>query len=398
MKNHILKTELCHSKLVLVLIVTFSLTHLAQAQDEVIYKSSKQIQQDYLNDSAPKYQFAAWAYSFIGDYQKALKVYDKSGEIEPTYSDQNVLASYKARSATDYVIEQSRKESIIIINEAHHQPVHRVFTESLLDGLYKNGYRYLGLETLAEDSLLNIRKWPLVNDGYYSREPQYGNMIRKALEIGFTLFCYEALNDPEGREIGEAKNIKKILDKDNKAKILIHCGFGHLLEDYNAEPLRMAGALKKLCGINPYSIDQVDWTERSSLEYESRYYQFTQTGYPAVFIDSAGNPYNLRKDSSLVDLKIAHPRTQYISKRPSWLLRGNTWKLYNLDSIKLNFKFPCIVSAYAVKEEGNADSVPIDQIEVSDLSEKPLILPPGDYLIRISDYNGTVQKSTITIK
>ncbi len=43
--------------------------------------------------------------------------------------------------AAEYIIKRSSKERIIIINEAHHQPLHRVFTESLLEGLYQNGFR-----------------------------------------------------------------------------------------------------------------------------------------------------------------------------------------------------------------------------------------------------------------
>ncbi|WP_159477236.1 hypothetical protein [Dyadobacter sp. 3J3] len=380
--------------------IVLFICNLVHAQDGPDYKNSKQIEQLFLNDSTQNYQFAAWAYSFIGEYHKALKTYDKSGGEEPEfpYSDINILSKYQVRPAVDYIIEQSKKEKIIIINEAHHQPAHRVFTESLLEGLYKNGYRYLGLETLAEDSLLNIRKWPLVNDGYYSREPQFGNMIRKALKIGFTLFCYEDLSDPEGREIGEAKNIKKIIDKDERAKILIHCGFGHLLEDYNVEPLRMAGALKKISGIDPFSIDQVDWTEHSNSAYEARYYQFAQTQYSAVFIDTNGNPYNMRRDSSLVDLKVAHPRTQYISKRPSWLLRNDSWKEYKLDKIKFDINFPCLISAYPIKEDDKAESVPIDQIEINNYGEKSLILPPGTFILPLTDQNGRTQKRQITVK
>src|SRR5690606_18409918 len=111
------------------------------------------------------------------------------------------------------------------------QPIHRVFTESLLEGLYQNGYRYLGLEALAEDSLINIRKWPVINDGYYTNEPQFGNMIREALRLGFIVFGYESGGRGKEREMGQAANIVEILKNDPNTKILIHCGFGHIVED-----------------------------------------------------------------------------------------------------------------------------------------------------------------------
>lgn len=50
-----------------------------------------------------------------------------------------------------------------MINEAHHQLMHRTFTTSLLEGLYAKGYRFLGLEALAyDDTLLNQRGYPVL--------------------------------------------------------------------------------------------------------------------------------------------------------------------------------------------------------------------------------------------
>ncbi|RXM58193.1 hypothetical protein BOQ60_24775, partial [Chryseobacterium sp. CH1] len=46
----------------------------------------------------------------------------------------------------------------------------------MLQGLYDKGYRYLGLETLASDSL-NTTKFATLNSGYYSQEPEFGNFI-----------------------------------------------------------------------------------------------------------------------------------------------------------------------------------------------------------------------------
>lgn len=115
------------------------------------YKFNEEIDSLFLDKE--QYNLAAWNYSFIGEYQKALEAYDQaSRNNDNSISEKEVallLSDYKARSAAEYIIERSKNEGIIIINEAHHQPLHRVFTASLLQGLYENGFRYLGLEALA---------------------------------------------------------------------------------------------------------------------------------------------------------------------------------------------------------------------------------------------------------
>jgi hypothetical protein len=392
--------NLLNKSFVLLLVV---LHYNACGQEGPVYKTNEQISQLLCDNSAKNYSLstAAWDYSFIGEYQKSLITYDKDEDKaneKPHRDSLNAgLSNHRPGPALDYIVDRSALEQVIIINEAHHQPLHRVFTESLLEGLYKNGYRYLGLEALAEDSPINIRKWPMINDGFYTREPQFGNMLRRALDIGFKLFGYEAIGDAEGRETGQAKKIKKIIDKDPKAKILIHCGFGHLLEDHAATRSgMMAAALRKISDIDPFTIDQVDWTERSDPEHERKYYENTQVGYSAVFVDPTGKPYNRRMDSGQVDLKIAHPRTSYTSGRPTWLLRNNTWKVYGLNKIKFDVKFPCLVAAYPAKE-GDGESVPVDQIEITTPNEKALILPPGSFILRITDKFNKMQQVKIVV-
>src|SRR5690606_6089049 len=250
----------------------FTLAHTSQSFGQInsFYKFNEEIDSLFLDKE--QYSFAAWNYSFIGEYQKALEAYDKTSRKDNhSISDKEVallLSDYKARPAAEYIIERSKNERIIIINEAHHQPLHRVFTASLLQGLYESGFRYLGLEALAEDSLLNIRKWPQIGDGYYTSEPQFGNLIREASRVGFTLFGYESTEKGRERELGQARNILTILEKDPDAKILIHCGFGHVVEDgHPSLGKAMAGLVGELAGIDPFTIDQVEFSERSQGEH-----------------------------------------------------------------------------------------------------------------------------------
>ncbi|WP_254412554.1 hypothetical protein [Dyadobacter diqingensis] len=389
----------CLYRLAQSLCITFFLSHSICAQETEGYKTNSEIKKTLADSASMSFHFAAWSYSFIGEYQKALSAFDRALESESAEDCDNnvVLSNYESISAKDYIVDQSKNEQIIIVNEAHHQPLHRVFTESLLEGLYQNGFRYLGLEALAEDSLINIRKWPMQNDGYYSKEPQFGNMIRKALKIGFFVFGYEADGNGKIREIGQAKNIQKVLNQDPGAKILLHCGFNHVVEgDYPAWGKAMAGQLKELSGINPLTIDQVELSEHNSPNFESPCYKPEQIDFSAVLIDKKHKPVNPGADSAQTDLQIIHPRTKFISGRPDWLQRNNAWKVFDLTTIKFDVKFPCLVGAYYENEDENA--VPVDQIEINNQSEKALILPAGNFVLRISDQEGITKTQKIIVE
>src|SRR6185437_15639567 len=163
--------------------------------------------------------------------------------------------------------------------EAHHQPQHRVFVESLLGYLYKEVYRFLGCETMPyhKDSELNAQKYPVQGTGYYSKQPQFGNMIRAAIDDGYYVFGYEASfksgeYTPEKREIEQAQHVKAFLDANPDAKFIIYCGYGHLAKSSKKiETMEMR--LKEYTGIEPFCIDQTTFTEKGSPEYEDAFYK-----------------------------------------------------------------------------------------------------------------------------
>lgn len=147
---------------------------------------------------------------------------------------------------------------LIMLNENHWKPNHRIVAQKLLEPLFKQGYKYLAIEAVdrAYDSIINHRKYPVKNNGFYTREPHFGLFIRKALELGFTIVGYDDFTTAN-REETQAKNIKNILDKDAGAKIFVYAGIDHILEGSPSKK-RMAQYLKELTGIDPVTIDQVE--------------------------------------------------------------------------------------------------------------------------------------------
>ena len=355
----------------------------------------------FIIDSAKGDQYciseAATKLSFINNYKDDLIVWDKGNDpVFPSVVDKWITIKYKPINAKDYIIERAKKEKIIIINEAHHQPIHRVFTESLLEELYKEGYRYFGLEAVNKsDKRLNERKYPLIlTSGWYINQSQGGNLVRKALQLGYYVFGYDTMHglQPKDREIFEAKNIKAVLDKDPNAKMIIHCGYGHLIEsDYPELGKVMAGRLIEYTGINPFTIDQVSLTEHSSPEFENAFYKAFDLNYYAVFTDSSGNLYNGSGQVNSHDCNVYHPRTKWVDGRPNWVFENNRSAVYITDRIHL--KFPCLVYAFYINEDFKYIPVPTDIIELKNKTDKiALSLDRSSFFIMAQDVEGNKQE------
>lgn len=353
------------------------------------YKFSKEIEEVELKEKG--HQFASWEYSYIGNNEKVLKLWNINSKETKKLSDEEIeqFGLYTPHSAIPYIINQANKHQITIINEAHHKPQHRVFTTKLLEKLYDGGYRHLGLETLLNnsktDSLIQIHRYPVMENGYYIKEPQFGNLIRRAIEIGFKLFSYESLSHSTSkeREINQAKNISKYMATYPNEKILIHCGFAHAEEGIlnNKWEKAMAGRLSEFTGINPLTINQTIYSEKDRKEVENPYYQLTNVSEPTIYINNNGNIFGKEK-GNWYDIFVFHPRTKD-KIRPEWLLHGNRKKvILNLE--KLEIEFPCLVLAYLGKEEiGYA--VPYDVVETNN-KKVTLILEQGKYNIIILNH------------
>ncbi|WP_020567511.1 hypothetical protein [Neolewinella persica] len=114
--------------------------------------------------------------SFSGNAAEANQVMDAYAREMgmDTARFENLRDNFSPVSAIATLLQDAEKHEIVIINEAHHEPRHRVFTRQMLQGLYDRGYRYFGLETLASfgsvDSLMKAGHYPSLKSGYYTRQ------------------------------------------------------------------------------------------------------------------------------------------------------------------------------------------------------------------------------------
>ncbi len=383
----------------------------AQNRDNLLYRlTSDSLLKDFPKKDTiyGELQENAWELSFIGESQIGIKKMDLYLPPHPLAKDaKNVITdfrkehnldSYKSYSAVNYILNRAEKERIIIINESHAQPMHRTFSTSLLRGLYKRGYKYLALEALSEDSLLTINKYPVIGSGYYTRDPQFGNMIREALQIGYTLVAYEYDGkNSDKREEEQALNIKKILDKDSTAKIFVHCGFGHGTEDSSFSKKLMGGLVNEYTKINPFTINQESWTEHSKIDYEDPYFICLQAAKEtSVFINSRGELLKGHEYSGY-DIDIYHPRTKFINGRADWLTLNGSRNYFFIPKEKLNLiSYPLLALAYCSNEDSSI-AVPADIMELKSATDKKaFVLKPGFYKIIVR--NNKKEEATFNIE
>lgn len=369
-----------------VILLLFSLT--ANGQENLYWFSDdieKKVVQDSTKDKSWTSQMGATYYSISGNYKQGLVNWDKMFGRPKKISSADSLKLTKMTpvNAKDYILSRAANEKLIIINEAHHNASHRNFASSLLQGLYDKGYRYLGVETLRNDGSLHIGNFATQDAGMYSQEPEFGNFIYQALKIGFKLFPYdtEEKNGKE-REIGEAQNIYDFMQKNKDGKYLIYCGYQHAYKGiHRSWEKTMTGRLSDMASINPFTIDQTQFSEKSDPKYNEPLIRIVNRKDPVVLTDENQVPYNGEDKELYTDVKIIHPVTEYVKGRPGWMLNGNR-KFYKIPKSGIS-KFPVLIQAYR-KGEFEKKGIPADIIELnSSKDSRFMILDKGKYDIII---------------
>jgi len=259
-----------------------------------VYQTTDSIQA-YFNRTQ-RSSLTAHFYNQIGKNQAAAELYDSQQPIDTfVVNTDSLLQIYQPFPAIDFITAQAKNHQITIINEAHHVPQHRVFTEQLLTELYAVGYRHLGLETLVStfvDSTLNERPYVTLKDGTYTLEPRFANMVRTAKRIGYQIFPYERISGRgKFREMEQAQHIADYHQRFPDDKILIHCGYNHVMEgEYGGRwEYAMAERVKRLTNLDPLTIDQTQYRERGNPQQEHPLYAAISLTKPSVLLDKTSS-------------------------------------------------------------------------------------------------------------
>ncbi len=319
--------------------------------------------------------------------------------LRTNYTPDTIFKNSKIVDAVNYIQENAKSYNFTLINEAHYSSQNRAFTASLLRPLYDIGYRYLALEALSPDGNLNARKYPVLKSGYYIKDPNFGNLIRTALNIGYKVINYEGNDGSKdtARDRNAANNIlEKTIERDAKAKVLIHAGYGHIAEgQFGGGYIPLGAQLSKLIGRDIFTIDQVGMTGLLDRKKENDFYKYwfskdsgNSDRHPFVVLDSLNKPILDPIRSNFYDIQVYHPRTKFVNGRPDWQIKNK--RFIKLPS-NLDNWIGHLVSV--IKDNESIDAVPVDQFVYD--GNKQLLLSAGKYKVRILNCKGHIEKTYV---
>lgn len=285
--------------------------------------------------------------------------------------------------ARSYIIEKSEGCHFLLLNEAHYTSIHRAFTASLLEDLWDKGYRYLAVEALASSEFELVKRgYPTTESGDFIQDPVFGNMVRKAIELGYSLVPYEVSNQQYGldRELIQAQNIyKRTFQKDTKGKVIVHAGYSHISKNDIGEKYLMGYYLNKMASGQVLSVDQESMSFVGD-GLNNEFYDYALENYkiedPTIFLKKGSDVIDPVNKFG-VDIQVYHPSIKFVKGRPYWLIDDNKNFIPLSAEIK-EYAGLLIRAQYANEDE---HSVPVDQFVIDD--EKQLILPNGDFTITI---------------
>lgn len=307
------------------------------------------------------------------------------------------VGHFRFKPAADYIVSQATTRQVIMINEAHQVPKHRLLTMNLLEKLYRSGFRYLCVEALDDDSTLINFGFPTINSGFYTAEPGMGNLIKKAINLGYKVVPYESDDDTDDnprypayaqniREVNQANNINKILIKDPGAKILVHAGHGHIWER-GTNLIYMAEYFKNLAHIDPLTINQSVNNLREFSVLLDRSADRVENDLPYVVLDTQFNPVVSAEDKiGDYDLLVAWPTPKRVFNRFDYQLARNGTSI-----VKIQLSNSDAHNLLQIMSTKPGDDIPIDQFLVKkNGGEYATALEPGEYNIQLVDRMGTV--------
>lgn len=234
-----------------------------RGQDKNIYVTTTSdiaILEDYLdkaltdNEKDMLLQCLATKYTFVGNAQKAREYTAQRLPVRTISLKDSV--GFNITAAKAYILAAAVEQKALFFNESHVDVRTRIFLASLLPGLKKLGYNKLALEALGRDSVTAGS----IENGYYTCEPNYGNLIRIALAEGFTLINYEdtsGMGEWNYRDSIQALNItQKLKNITDTGKLIVLAGHDHIFKQVdNVAVVPMAVYFQRMSCINPYSID-----------------------------------------------------------------------------------------------------------------------------------------------
>jgi hypothetical protein len=344
----------------------------------------------------PQVRFMAG--EFLGVPDAGLRAMNSVDQLRHTFppGEIPIPAGYSAQNALQVIERQAALTRIVIWGEEHHLPQTRSLYEPMLRRLWGLGYRYLAAETFDDSVMVPGFRFPTFMSGAYLRDPVYGTAVRTAIDMGYRLIAYEeTARGPSGdnnfRDRRQAEHLQeRVFARDPAAKVLVLAGRGHASEVTAPDGWTpMASVLKRITGIDPFTIFAVRMGERLTPEEEDPQYRYATAhglvSEPTIFADSTGRTFG----NESFDAFVFWPRTRIVDGRPDWLESVLGRRRVTIPPALDAGTGLRLVQAFRAGEPATA--IPVDQVLLGDAGgAKKLMLPPGSYWARTIDRQGAV--------
>ncbi len=335
--------------------------------------------------------------SFVGNHESALVFADRSASYSRI--DVDLPARIRSVHAVDRLASRAADHQVVIVNERHHASTDRLLTLELLEPLSRIGFRFLAIEAAWRGDKINERGFPTANTGYYINDVVFAEVIRAAISLNYEIVAYEIedhqreeqknmdISFQEARDFFHARNIiQRVLHPYPHARVLIHCGYDHVHERKRDGWVPMAYQLKKGTGIDPLTIDQVTFSERSSPEFEHPLrLELDRRGLlldkAVILLDSNNTPLPLDPH---VDESVISPRTRYQGGRPTWMDMAGRRRPITVN-MPTCIDRTCILEA---SSENQPEAVAYDRMELDHQASAVLYLPSNTHVsLAVFDIN-----------
>lgn len=308
----------------------------------------------------------------------------------PAAEPDDVPADLRCEPAVPALVARSRDARFVFINEAHHVPQTRLLTLALLRELRAAGFTHLAVEALHEPgAVLQGRGYPVAATGKYTREPLFAELLREAIQLGWTLVDYEPrdADGMEAREAGQAERLwARTVGADPNARVLVHAGYAHvdIVRGRLFDVLPLAGRIAGRKSGTVLSIDQVD-LRPDPARREHPVYRPLLARFPAT------GPQVCRQGNDLWALDPARNSVSVLlpdggaAERPAWLALEGTRRPIAAPSL-CGDTLPCLIEARPAGDP--PDAVATDLCVQRDAARCVLFLRSGAYHLRGSDSLG----------
>ncbi len=278
-----------------------------------------------------------------------------------------------------------------MFNEHHMNPENRIFFTSMLEDLKKQGFDAIAFEALAYEDSIFAGNAPTLKSGFYTREPEFGNLLRKATDLGFEILAYENNLDTElngmspanFRDSIQAENLKEIYLKHKK--LLVFAGHGHIEEKQRNEWKTMAQRFYEITNVNPLTIEQAIFSNLGNASWRNNVRK--NISKPSVFVNSENKVWTV--SDGFFDIQIFFPE-------------NDNW--YKENRIPYVFEFKegmqeNIIQIYKSKDDIFMNPVPVAIQEIFRNQNNEFYLPEKDNykLFVLTEYGQVIYQEKISL-